>query len=112
MDPIHQKSDLSLLLDFYGELLPLAVRRVLVGAVEEDLSLSEMSREEGISRQAVHARLQRGERELLSLEKRLGLVARWRNLRTCTQTLAETLSKGDLVTAQQQVQQLLQEVDR
>ncbi len=44
----------GLLYDFYGELLTPHQRRIYEDAVFNDLSLSEISQEAGISRQGVH----------------------------------------------------------
>ncbi|MBO5521882.1 MAG: DNA-binding protein, partial [Eubacterium sp.] len=44
----------SLLFDFYGELLTEHQRKIYSAIVFEDYSVSEIAREEGISRQGVH----------------------------------------------------------
>ena len=48
----------GLLYDFYGELLTERQRHIYEDVVFNDLSLSEIAREEGISRQGVHVRRQ------------------------------------------------------
>ncbi len=65
-----------LLLDAYGELLSEHRREIFDLYYSEDLSLSEISENTGISRQGVRESIKKTEAELLRLEECLGLVAR------------------------------------
>ena len=67
----------SLLYDFYGQLLSKRQQEVLNLYYEENLSLSEIAEEFGISRQGVHDTLKKAEQALVDYEKKLGLVQRW-----------------------------------
>jgi uncharacterized protein len=67
---------LSLLNDFYGSLLTLRQQEVMRLYHEENLSLSEIAEEFGISRQGVHDTLKNAEHALLEYEDKLGLVSR------------------------------------
>lgn len=71
----------SLLMDFYGELLPKRQKDVIKLYYEEDLSLSEISEEFGISRQGVHDALKKGQHSLAEYEKCLGLIQRFQDQR-------------------------------
>ena len=71
----------TLLYDFYGELLTGHQRRIYEAAVFEDLSLSEIARDEGISRQGVHDLIRRCGRILVGYEERLHLVERFLKIR-------------------------------
>ncbi len=71
----------SLLFDFYGELLTEHQRKVYDSIVFEDLSVSEVAQEEGISRQGVHDLMKRCDRILESYEQRLRLVERFLHIR-------------------------------
>ncbi len=73
LDPIAR---LSLLNDFYGRLLTSRQQEVMRLYHEENLSLSEIAEEFGISRQGVHDTLKNGEHALLEYEDKVGLVAR------------------------------------
>ena len=64
------------LLDFYGEILSDRKRLVLEYYYNDDLSLSEIADEIGISRQGVRDSIKKGEDELLFFEEKLGLAAR------------------------------------
>ena len=67
----------SLLYDFYGQLLPKRQRQVTDLYHEENLSLSEIAEEFGISRQGVHDALKNGEKALNEYEEKLGLVEKF-----------------------------------
>lgn len=73
LDPIVR---LSLLNDFYGTLLTPRQQEVMRLYHEENLSLSEIAEEFGISRQGVHDTLKNAEHALLEYEDKLSLVAR------------------------------------
>lgn len=64
----------SLLYDFYGELLDDSKREVMDLYHEDNLSLTEIAEEQGISRQAVHYTLKKAEDTLEKYEEKLGLV--------------------------------------
>ena len=67
-------TEASLLYDFYGELLTEKQRQVMAFYHEENLSLSEIATEFGITRQAVHDTLKKAEQSLTEYEKKLRLV--------------------------------------
>lgn len=67
----------GLLYDFYGELLTPHQRRIYEDAVFNDLSLSEIAQEAGISRQGVHDLIKRCDRTLEEYESKLHLMQRF-----------------------------------
>lgn len=71
----------GLLYDFYGELLNEHQRRIYEDAVFNDMSLSEIAEEAGISRQGVHDLIRRCDRTLEDYESRLHLVERFQKIR-------------------------------
>lgn len=72
---------ISLLLDFYGDILS-ERRQELTGLYyNDDLSLSEIAEISGISRQGVRDAIKKSEAELLNLENKLGLAGRYEELR-------------------------------
>ena len=71
---------LSLLLDFYGQLLTEKQREYTDLYYNENLSLSEIAENDGISRQAVRDSLLRAEAALMSTEEKTGLLARYTKL--------------------------------
>lgn len=71
----------SELLDRYGILLPEKQYRILDGYYNNDLSLSEIAENEGITRQGVSDFVKRGEAQLSEFEKGLGYVELVKNLK-------------------------------
>ena len=70
------------LYDFYGELLNPHQQRIYEEVVFEDYSISEVARDEGISRQGVHDMIKRCQAALEEYESRLHLVERFLKIRT------------------------------
>lgn len=68
--------EISVLLDYYGSLLPDKQRELTELYYNEDLSLSEIAENEGITRQGVRDSIKRAESTLASIEEKLGLVLR------------------------------------
>ncbi len=68
---------MSLLYDYYGGTLTEKQTEVYEAYHNADLSLSEIAENSGITRQGVHDLLSRAEQSLLSLEQKLGFVARF-----------------------------------
>lgn len=73
--------EITLLLDFYGEMLTEKQREVIEYYYNDDLSLSEIAENEGITRQGVRDSIKRAEFQLLDMEERLGLAKRFREMR-------------------------------
>lgn len=91
MDPVKA----GLLLDFYGNLLTQRSRSLLELYYSEDMTLSEIADNEGISRQAVHDSVRRGTAQLTRYENKLGLVARFLDSKTALNNAISMLSEGD-----------------
>ena len=72
--------EISLLLDFYGDMLTEKQRDVVELYYNEDLSLSEIAAHSGITRQGVRDSIKRAESVLLDLEERLGLARKFRQI--------------------------------
>lgn len=72
--------NISLLLDFYGPMLTEKQRQVVEYYYDDDLSLSEIAENEGITRQGVRDAVKRAEGQLLEMEGRLGLAGRFREM--------------------------------
>ncbi|WOC31226.1 MULTISPECIES: YlxM family DNA-binding protein [Caproicibacterium] len=70
--------EISLLLDYYGSMLTEKQRNVISCYYNEDLSLSEIAQNEGITRQGVRDAIKRGEAQLKEMEQNLGLLQKSR----------------------------------
>ena len=84
---------ITLLYDFYGELLTEHQRQIYEGIVYENLSLSEIAEEQGISRQGVHDLVKRCDRALLDYEKKLKLIARFMKIKEQIQEIDDLSRK-------------------
>lgn len=69
--------EISVLLDFYGEMLTDKQRDFLDLYYNEDLSLAEIAENEGITRQGVRDSIKRAEAQLFSMESKLKLSKRF-----------------------------------
>ena len=79
------------LMDFYGPLLTQHRQKLLRLYCDEDMSLAEIAEQEGISRQAVHDALRRGEKQLDEYERVLGLMERYRIMQAEVNTCRKML---------------------
>lgn len=70
----------SMLLDFYGELLTEKQRECFDLHYNEDLSLSEIAEQIGVSRQGVWDNIRRAEAALQEIEDKTGLIKRFAEL--------------------------------
>ena len=78
---METKIEQAYLYDFYGELLNEHQRRIYEDFVFNDLSLSEIADEEGISRQGVHDLIKRCTKSLEGYEEKLHLLERFQETR-------------------------------
>jgi len=85
--------ELIWLLDFYGPMLSLRQRELLAMYCEEDMSLSEIADQQGVTRQAVYDAVNKAERKLNQAEAELGLVRRYTALRTVLAQCLEHLRR-------------------
>lgn len=72
--------ELTLLYDFFGELLTGTQREYFEYYYSDDLSLSEIAEITGVTRQGVRAVLQRARALLQGYEEKTGAVARFRQM--------------------------------
>lgn len=77
---VAKNLEITMLLDFYGEMLTDKQREFLDYYYNEDLSLAEIASNVGITRQGVRDAIKRAECQLLEMEERLGLVKRFREV--------------------------------
>ena len=73
--------EISYLIDFYGDMLTQKQHDFLVYYYDEDLSLSEIAENEGITRQGVRDAIKRAEAQLLDMESKLKLAERFLQLK-------------------------------
>ncbi len=90
---MDKKYNISTLLDFYGDMLTERQRTAAELYYNEDLSLSEIAEEIGISRQGVRAALVKSKEILIGFESKLGLAQRFYKAKKNVDTLLEYAEK-------------------
>ena len=94
---------IAYLLDFYGDLLDDHTVSVMKAYYNDDLSLSEVASDVGISRQGIRHLVKKGEELLEFYDAKLGLVERYKRLASAGEELArisaELRERGDDKTA-------------
>ena len=83
--------NISLLLDFYGDILSDRQNEMLSMYYNEDCSLAEIANNFSISRQGVRSVLKKGETILLDMEEKLGLAERFKVMQTKSTEIASKL---------------------
>lgn len=77
---LDEMLEVSILLDYYKNLLSERQKEYLLEHFEEDLSLSEIAKRHSISRQAVYDNIKRGIRVLREYEEKIGFYKREQEL--------------------------------
>lgn len=93
----------GMLYDFYGELLTQHQKSIYEDVVFNDLSLSEIADEQGISRQGVHDLIKRCDRILNDYENKLHLVEKFARIKYNIQQI-------NALTDNEQIKQLSNEI--
>ena len=74
--------EITILLDFYGDMLTAKQRDFINLYYNDDLSLAEIAENEGITRQGVRDAIKRAEGQLYEMESSLGIVKKWNGIKT------------------------------
>lgn len=93
----------GMLYDFYGELLTQHQKKVYEDAIFNDLSLSEIADEQGISRQGVHDLIKRCDKILNDYEDKLHLVEKFAKIRN-------KIKKINMLTDNEDIKRLSNEI--
>ena len=81
--------EMGYLLDFYGEVLTEKQREMLRQYYNDDLSLSEIGENFGITRQGARDAIKHGETTLKELEAKVGFAARYRRVQEKLEELGQ-----------------------
>lgn len=95
---MSKNMDMAILLDVYGGMLTEKQSDTLGLYYNEDLSLTEIAENTGITRQGVHKCIRNAEEYLLQLEETLGFARHYKQLSEITKRL-ELLSEASYDTA-------------
>ena len=90
---LEKNIDLSMLLDFYGEMLTEKQRETVEMYVNDDLSLSEIAAITGLTRPGVRDRIVKSEAALRDYENKLGLLKRFLAVREEIDRITELLEE-------------------
>ena len=85
--------ELTLLFDYYGDLLTERQKQCFDLRYNQDLSLAEIAQELGVSRQGVHDNLNRAEALLRNMEAKTGCVSRDLKCRKAAAGIADLAEK-------------------
>lgn len=96
----------ALLYDFYGELLNDHQKDIYEQFVLEDLSLGEIAREAGISRQGVHDLVKRCNQTLKGYEDKLHLVSKFMSIKEKVNQMNEILDNCESKSMEQLVREI------
>ena len=107
---MEKNIEISLLLDFYGELLKPEAAQMVDLYYNEDLSLSEIAAQTGITRQGVRDRIKRCEQSLFELEQKLGMLKRFRQLEQGLDKICTAAEKIDRETDNQNIKHLARSI--
>ena len=105
----------SMLLDFYGELLTEKQRECYDLHYNEDLSLSEIAEQLGISRQGVWDNIRRAESAMAEVEEKTGLIRRCEGTRRMLEAIhkqAEQIGELTEGSAKGLALQIMREIDQ
>ncbi|MGL6197725.1 MAG: YlxM family DNA-binding protein [Lachnospiraceae bacterium] len=105
MDEILKR---SLLYDFYGELLTKHQKDIYEQFVLDDLSLSEIAADAGISRQAVHDLIKRCSKILQEYEDKLHLVERFLSIKEKVRRIESAAAEFDNCKTEEFIQTIRQ----
>ena len=85
--------EISVLLDFYGEMLTEKQREMIDFYYNDDLSLSEIADNLGITRQGVRDSIKRAETQLFEMEDKLKMVSRYNLIQDGLEKICEAAGR-------------------
>ena len=108
MGGVAKDLNMTILLDFYGDMLTPKQREFLDYYYNQDLSLSEIAANVGITRQGVRDAIKRAECQLTDMEERLRLVERFHEVQ---KGLAEIMDCPTQISAENRKSGLSREIN-
>ena len=107
---MEKKVEISMLWQIYGKLLTEKQYEYIDYYYNEDLSLSEIAENEGITRQAVRDIIKKGERKLFEYEEKLLFMKRTINQEKLVENILSQLNKIQKDSSDEKVNNILEEI--
>jgi hypothetical protein len=107
---MEKKVELGMLCDIYGNLLTKRQQSIINDYANEDLSLTEIAENNGITRQAVNDIVKKGEIKLLEYEQKLGVMKKTLNQEKQIQNILFELNKITQESSDKKVEKILDSV--
>ena len=101
-----------MLCEIYGKLLTEKQLDILENYYDNDLSLSEVAENEGITRQAVRDIIKKGENKLFDLEEKLGIMKRMLKQEEQIAIILAEISKIEEKSTDKQIAKILTHVKK
>lgn len=95
IDVLEERIRVAKLLDYYGDLLKDSRKRLCEAYISDDLSLSEIAEEVGMSRQGVHDHLKRSIKQLEDFDKELKLIEKAEQIEKISSNIRLITSEND-----------------
>ena len=108
---MEKRFEISLLLDFYGELLTQKQRDIMDLYFNNDLSLSEIAEINNTSRQAIHDTIKRCDNTLLVYEEKLKLLDKEHKLKETLKDIIMKLEKLQLNIKDEEMKQIIYDIE-
>lgn len=109
---MEKKVEISMLWQIYGKLLTEKQYQYIDYYYNNDLSLSEIAENEGITRQAVRDIIKKGERKLFEYEEKLLFMKKTINQEQKIQQVLWNLTKIEKDSSDKQVTSILEEIKK
>ena len=107
---MEENVKISILIETYGKLLTKKQYDLLDNYYNNDLSLSEIAENEGITRQAVRDNLKKGENKLFEYEEKLGVMKKTLMQEESIESILSELSKIETKSTDKEIATILEDV--
>ena len=107
---MEKNIEVSLLLDFYGQLLSDSGREMTDLYYNDDLSLAEIAEQCGITRQGVRDRIKRCEKQLFGYEQKLGLLSRFQQLEQGLARISDAAGEIYIQTSDENIRAIARQI--
>lgn len=109
---VEEKVKLSMLCQIYGKMLTKKQYEIINDYCNNDLSLSEIAENNGITRQAVRDIIMKGEKKLFELEEKLAFMKKTMNQEKQIQAILTELSKIEDTSSDKKIAKILEHVSK